>query len=147
MKHQYVQEANLDNKVIRSILAIVFARLVINITKRFPYPFVSAIGNSFGVSANSIQNVIALTNGSGLLSPVLGTISGALWSESGHGRHVAVDDRHELARRILRRLRRICRGNVLIWCRQNYLRSHLSGLFGRCRSLQPPWPRHGHSPS
>ena len=65
----------LDSKVIRSILAIVFARLVINITKRFPYPFVSAIGASFGVSAGSIQNIIALTNGAGLLSPILGTIS------------------------------------------------------------------------
>ncbi len=75
MTHQYARETNLDNRVIRSILAIVFARLVINITKRFPYPFVSAIGDSFNVSAGSIQNVIALTNGSGLLSPLLGTIS------------------------------------------------------------------------
>ena len=75
MTHQYERDTNLDNRVIRSILAIVFARLVINITKRFPYPFVSAIGDSFGVSAGSIQNVIALTNGSGLLSPILGTIS------------------------------------------------------------------------
>ena len=61
--------------VIRSILAIVFARLVINISKRFAYPFVSAIGLSFSVSADSVQNVIALTNGAGLFSPVLGTIS------------------------------------------------------------------------
>ncbi len=62
-------------QIIRSILAIVFARLVINITKRFPYPFIAAIGAGFNVSAASIQNVIALTNGSGLLSPLLGTIS------------------------------------------------------------------------
>lgn len=75
MTPHYANEANLDNKVIRSILAIVFARLVINVTKRFPYPFVSAIGDTFNVSASNIQNVIALTNGSGLLSPVLGTIS------------------------------------------------------------------------
>ena len=65
----------MSHKVIRSILAIVFARLVINITRRFPYPFVSAIGASFSVSADSIQNIIALTNGAGLLSPILGTIS------------------------------------------------------------------------
>ena len=64
-----------DNRVIRSILAIVFARLVINISRRFPYPFVSAIGDSFSVSAGSIQNVIALTNGAGMLSPALGIIS------------------------------------------------------------------------
>ena len=65
----------MSNKVIRSILAIFFARLAINVTKRFPYPFVSPIAAAFGVSANSIQNVIALTNGAGLLSPILGTIS------------------------------------------------------------------------
>lgn len=65
----------MSKPIIRSILAIVFARLVINITKRFPYPFVAAIGAAFHVSAGSIQNVIALTNGSGLLSPLLGTIS------------------------------------------------------------------------
>lgn len=59
----------------RSILAITFGRLVINITKRFPYPFVPAIAANFGVSATSIQNVIAMGNGTGLLSPIFGTIS------------------------------------------------------------------------
>lgn len=65
----------MKNRIAWSILAIVFGRLVINISKRFPYPFVSAISSSFGVSADSIQNVIALNNGAGLLSPMLGTIS------------------------------------------------------------------------
>ena len=58
-----------------SIAAIIFGRLVINITKRFPYPFVSAIATNFSVPAASIQNVIALNNGTGLLSPIFGTIS------------------------------------------------------------------------
>ena len=65
----------MNSRIAWSILAIIFGRLVINISKRFPYPFVSAIGASFSVTADSIQNVIALTNGAGLLSPVLGTIS------------------------------------------------------------------------
>lgn len=65
----------MSKKVLRSILAIVFARLAINVTRRFPYPFVSHIGAALGVSAGSIQNVIALTNGAGLFSPVLGAIS------------------------------------------------------------------------
>ena len=65
----------MSKKTIRSILAIVFARLIVNMCRRFPYPFVAAIGASFQVSAGSIQNVIALTNGSGLLSPLLGTLS------------------------------------------------------------------------
>ncbi len=62
-------------KIVKSILAIVLGRLVINISRRFPYPFVSAIAAAFNVSADSIQNVIALTNGAGLLSPILGIIS------------------------------------------------------------------------
>ena len=83
----------MKNRLAFSILAIVFGRLVINISRRFPYPFVSAIGASFAVSADSVQNVIALTNGAGLLSPVLGTVSehfgrkmvmvGALWAMTG----------------------------------------------------------------
>ena len=65
----------MSSSVIRSIFAIFFARLAINVTRRFPYPFVSPIGAAFGVSADSIQNVIALTNGAGLFSPLFGTLS------------------------------------------------------------------------
>ena len=68
-------ERQLSDSVIRSILAIVFARLVINVSKRFAYPFVAPIGATFGVAADSVQNVIALTNGAGLMSPLLGTVS------------------------------------------------------------------------
>jgi len=60
---------------LQSIAAILLGRLVINITKRFPYPFVSAIALNFAVPVTSIQNLIALSNGMGLLSPLLGTIS------------------------------------------------------------------------
>ena len=65
----------MNQKTLRSILAIVFARLAINVSRRFAYPFVSPIGAAFGVSADSIQNVIALTNGAGLFSPLFGTLS------------------------------------------------------------------------
>lgn len=65
----------MNHKVIRSIFAIFLARLAINVTRRFPYPFVSPIGEAFGVSAVNIQNVIGLTNGAGLLSPVFGILS------------------------------------------------------------------------
>ena len=65
----------MSGSVIRSIFAIFFARLAVNVTRRFPYPFVSPIGAAFGVSADSIQNVIALTNGAGLFSPLFGTLS------------------------------------------------------------------------
>lgn len=64
----------MNNSVPRSIFAIFFARLAINVTRRFPYPFVAPIGAAFGLSADSIQNVIALTNGAGLFSPFLGTL-------------------------------------------------------------------------
>jgi len=65
----------LSKSVIRSIFAIFFARLAINVTRRFPYPFVSPIGAAFGVPANSIQNIVALSNGAGLFSPLFGTLS------------------------------------------------------------------------
>ncbi len=65
----------MSKTIIRSIFAIFFARLAINVSRRFPYPFVSPIGAAFGVPANSIQNVIALTNGAGLFSPFFGTLS------------------------------------------------------------------------
>jgi len=64
-----------NKSVARSIFAIFFARLAINVTRRFPYPFVAPIGAAFGVSADNIQNVIALTNGAGLFSPFFGTLS------------------------------------------------------------------------
>ena len=75
MNKQRGSEPFFDDKAIKSILAIVLGRLVINVSRRFPYPFVSAIADTFNVRADSIQNVIALTNGAGLLSPVLGIIS------------------------------------------------------------------------
>ena len=75
MNKQRGSEPFFDDKAIKSILAIVFGRLVINVSRRFPYPFVSAIADTFNVRADSIQNVIALTNGAGLLSPILGIIS------------------------------------------------------------------------
>lgn len=75
MNNQRGREPFFNNQAIKSILAIVFGRLVINVSRRFPYPFVSAISDTFSVRADSIQNVIALTNGAGLLSPVLGIIS------------------------------------------------------------------------
>ena len=65
----------MNRQTLQSIAAILFGRLVINITKRFPYPFVSAIALNFAVPVTSIQNIIALSNGMGLLSPLLGTIS------------------------------------------------------------------------
>lgn len=65
----------MNRKTLQSIAAILFGRLVINITKRFPYPFVSAIAANFLVPVTSVQNLIAMSNGMGLLSPLLGTIS------------------------------------------------------------------------
>lgn len=65
----------MSDRIHRSIFAIICGRLAINISRRFAYPFVAPIGAAFSVPADNIQNVIALTNVSGLLSPVLGTIS------------------------------------------------------------------------
>lgn len=61
--------------IARSVFAIFFARLAVNIAKRFAYPFVSPIAAGLHVPAENIQNVIALNNSAGLLSPILGSIS------------------------------------------------------------------------
>lgn len=67
----------LDRKsaAFRAVVAIVFARILVNATRRFPYLFVPTIAKNFLVPPGSIQNIIALSNGTGLAAPLLGTIA------------------------------------------------------------------------
>lgn len=58
--------------IIRSILLLTFARFVINMTRRFPYPFLPAIGRELNVPLSSVQSVIAAQAGVGLTSPFFG---------------------------------------------------------------------------
>lgn len=59
----------------RSILLLTLARLVMDMTKRFVYPFVGPIAAQLGVSPAAIQNVLASQWGIGLTSPFFGTLA------------------------------------------------------------------------
>jgi predicted MFS family arabinose efflux permease len=57
------------------ILALTAARLGINMTRRFAYPFIPAIAQRLNVPITSIQTVLALSWGVGIFSPVFGSLS------------------------------------------------------------------------
>jgi len=55
-------------------VTLTFARLIIQMTRRFPYPFLPAISRQLGVPLDSVQNVMAVNAGVGVGSPLLGPI-------------------------------------------------------------------------
>ena len=58
-----------------TIVVFTFSRLVVNFTRRFPYPFIPAIAEQLGTSVGSVQTALALSWGVGLASPIFGTLS------------------------------------------------------------------------
>ncbi|HLV35112.1 MAG TPA: MFS transporter [Spirillospora sp.] len=52
-----------------------FGRLVINMTRRFSYPFIPAIAQRLGTSIGSVQSALALSWGVGIFSPVFGVLT------------------------------------------------------------------------
>jgi predicted MFS family arabinose efflux permease len=71
------------------LLTLTFTRLVINMTRRFPYPFLPEISRQLSVPLEQVQSTIAGYAGIGVASPLLGPIGerygrkrvmmGALW--------------------------------------------------------------------
>ncbi len=59
---------------VRDLATLTFARLVINMTRRFPYPFLPAISRQLGVPLDSVQNVMGVNAGVGAGSPLLGPL-------------------------------------------------------------------------
>ncbi len=59
---------------VTDLATLTFARLIVNMTRRFPYPFLPEISRQLGVSLDSVQNVMALNAGVGIGSPLLGPI-------------------------------------------------------------------------
>lgn len=57
------------------IAPVTYARLVVNIPRRFAYIFVPAIARFYGVPVTDIQSTIALQSGIGATSPLFGTLS------------------------------------------------------------------------
>jgi len=63
------------NNPIVFIVALTVSRLIMNMTRRFAYPFASQIAAQLGVPLAAIQNVIAVQAGVGIASPMFGPLS------------------------------------------------------------------------
>lgn len=61
--------------VVVTVLALTFSRLIVNMTRRFPYAFLPTISRQLGVSLGAVQTITALQAGVGLASPAFGPLS------------------------------------------------------------------------
>jgi predicted MFS family arabinose efflux permease len=62
-------------RLLTLILTLTAARLVINMTRRFSYPFLPAISRNLDVPLSYAQNVVAVQSGAGLASPLFSPLS------------------------------------------------------------------------
>ena len=63
------------NHIAVSIVVLTIARIVVNITRRFTYPFLPAIGRELGVSLAQVQGAVAVQGGVGIFSPLFGPLA------------------------------------------------------------------------
>lgn len=59
----------------RSIIIVTISRLVVNMTRRFAYPFLPSISRELNVPLASVQSVVATQGGVGIASPLFGSLS------------------------------------------------------------------------
>lgn len=64
-----------DRQTFIGVLALTFGRLVVNMARRFPYPFAPEISRQLSVPVAGIQSLVALTAGLGMFSPLLSPLS------------------------------------------------------------------------
>lgn len=60
---------------VRPIIALTITRLIINITRRFPYPFLGTIASELNAPVSAVQNVMGIQAGVGVTSPLFGPLS------------------------------------------------------------------------
>ncbi|MCU0496828.1 MAG: MFS transporter [Anaerolineae bacterium] len=60
---------------LRAVITLLIARLIINLGRRFTYPFNNAISRELAVPLSSVQTVVGLQVGIGLLSPAFGGLA------------------------------------------------------------------------
>jgi MFS transporter, DHA1 family, inner membrane transport protein len=60
---------------LRPIFIIALSRFAINLSRRFVYPFAPTIARQLNVPVSSIQSIIGIQSGTGLISPVLGPMT------------------------------------------------------------------------
>lgn len=61
--------------LLRDVLTLLIARLIVNLGRRFSYPFNNAISRELAVPLTSVQTVVGLQAGVGLLSPAFGGLA------------------------------------------------------------------------
>jgi MFS transporter, DHA1 family, inner membrane transport protein len=66
---------SLNQQLIRSVLLLTLSRLIVNMTRRFAYPFAPAIARELEVPVASVQTVIGLQSGAQVSSPIFGPLS------------------------------------------------------------------------
>lgn len=69
------EDAQKTRTIVLAVLSITFARLVINMSRRFPYPFLPAISRQLAVPLGSVQSMMAAQAGIGLISPLFGPLA------------------------------------------------------------------------
>lgn len=60
-----------DSKMLLAVIALTVGRLVVNMARRFPYPFLTEISSQLSVPVAATQNTLAVVNGTGAVSPLL----------------------------------------------------------------------------
>jgi len=84
-----LQENSQSNRLVFSVFVLAICRVVIDMTRRFAYPFIPEISRQLGVPTESVQTIIGLQSGVGVASPAFGSLTerygrkrmmmGALW--------------------------------------------------------------------
>jgi predicted MFS family arabinose efflux permease len=64
-----------NGELTRSVLLLTATRILVNMTRRFPYPFLPGIARQLNVSLGGVQSVMAVQAGVGAASPVFGPLS------------------------------------------------------------------------
>ncbi|MBC8248073.1 MAG: hypothetical protein H8E90_00210, partial [Anaerolineales bacterium] len=64
----------LERKLTFQLGAATLARLILNTSRRFAYPFASALSRGLGVPLAAITSLIAVNQVTGVLSPVFGPL-------------------------------------------------------------------------
>jgi predicted MFS family arabinose efflux permease len=62
-------------RLVLELTAVALARFVLNTSRRFAYPFAPALARGLDVPLTSVSSLVALNQGTGLLSPVLGPLA------------------------------------------------------------------------
>lgn len=60
---------------LKPIIVLTLTRLIINITRRFPYPFMGTIASQLNTPISAVQNVMGVQAGIGVTSPLFGPLS------------------------------------------------------------------------